>query len=322
VPVGTANSVTAVIADELGKRPDKGLKFSVVSNLGFLKKDATIGDFNSPDRIVFDTDYERTTNILRNMYAPFQRNHDRAMVMNIKSYELTKYEANVMLATWTSFTNELATFAEKLITKIEEVRKGIGSGQRIGYRFLYSGCGSCFCNDVRAIKQTATALGMLLKILQAVEDLNHAQKPVFFEKITGRFGSDLIDKSFAIWALTLKPTTDDVREANSDAVLSGLWARGARVPVCYPVAMQEIQRICGQRPDLRHAQSAHAALNGADTLLVAADWKPFKSPDLDQIRTHRKRPIIFAGHNLFEPSGMLAMRLTCFSIGRASLPER
>ena len=325
VPVGTAYKVKGAIAAELSQRAAQGLKFSVVSNPEFLKEGAAIEDFNRPDRIVIGADDEQAIQILREMYAPFQRNHDRLMVMDVKSAELTKYAANAMLATRISFMNELANLADKLGADIEQVRKGIGSDQRIGYHFLYSGCGyggSCFPKDVRALKQTATELGMPLKILQAVEDVNHAQKSVLLEKIRHRFGDDLTGKNFALWGLAFKPGTDDMREATSRVVLEGLWARGAGVTVYDPVAMPETQRIYGDRPDLRYAQSPHAALNDADALVIVTEWKAFKSPDFNQIRTRLKQPIIFDGRNLFEPATMQAMGLEYFGIGRGLPTER
>ena len=325
VPVGTADKVKGAIAAELSQRAAQGLKFSVVSNPEFLKEGAAIEDFNRPDRIVIGADDEQAIQILREMYAPFQRNHDRLMVMDVKSAELTKYAANAMLATRISFMNELANLADKLGADIEQVRKGIGSDQRIGYHFLYSGCGyggSCFPKDVRALKQTATELGMPLKILQAVEDVNHAQKSVLLEKITRRFGNDLTGKNFALWGLSFKPGTDDMREATSRVVLEGLWARGACVSAYDPVAMPETQRIYGDRPDLRYAQSPLAALNNADALVLVTEWKAFKSPDFNQIKTHLKQPIIFDGRNLFEPASMQAMGLEYFGIGRGLQTER
>jgi len=325
VPVGTADKVKGVIAAELSQRAAQDLKFSVVSNPEFLKEGAAIEDFNRPDRIVIGADDERAIQILRDMYGPFQRNHDRLIVMDVKSAELTKYAANAMLATRISFMNELANLADKLGADIEQVRKGIGSDHRIGYHFLYSGCGyggSCFPKDVRALKQTATELGMPLKILQAVEDVNHAQKSVLLEKITRRFGNDLTGKNFALWGLSFKPGTDDMREATSRVVLEGLWARGACVSAYDPVAMPETQRIYGDRPDLRYAQSPLAALNNADALVLVTEWKAFKSPDFNQIKTHLKQPIIFDGRNLFEPASMQAMGLEYFGIGRGLQTER
>lgn len=323
VPVGTADKVQAVVADTLKKRARPAIDFSVVSNPEFLKEGAALDDFNRPDRIVVGANEERAIQIMRDMYAPFQRNHDRLIVMDVKSAELTKYAANAMLATRISFMNELANLAEKLGADIEQVRKGIGADQRIGYHFLYAGCGyggSCFPKDVRALKQTATELGMPLKILQAVEDANHAQKSVLLEKITQRFGNDLTGKNFAIWGLAFKPGTDDMREATSRVVMEGLWQRGACVTVYDPVAMQETQRIYGQRQDLRYAQSPHEALNNADALVIVTEWKSFKSPDFDQIKTSLKQPIIFDGRNLFEPSAMQALGLEYFGIGRGVRP--
>ncbi len=221
--------------------------------------------------------------------------------------------------------NELANLADQLGADIEQVRKAIGSDQRIGYHFLYSGCGyggSCFPKDVRALKQTATELGMPLKILQAVEDVNHTQKSVLLEKITRRFGNDLTGKNFALWGLSFKPGTDDMREATSRVVLEGLWERGACVSAYDPVAMPESQRIYGDRPDLRYAQSPLAALNNADALVLVTEWKAFKSPDFNQIKTHLKQPIIFDGRNLFEPASMQAMGLEYFGIGRGLQTER
>ena len=325
VPVGTADKVKGAIAAELSQRAAQGLQFSVVSNPEFLKEGAAVEDFNRPDRIVIGSDDERAIQILRDMYSPFQRNHDRLMVMDVRSAELTKYAANAMLATRISFMNELANLADKLGADIEQVRKGIGSDQRIGYHFLYSGCGyggSCFPKDVRALKQTAKELGMPLKILQAVEDVNHIQKSVLLEKITRRFGNDLTDKNFALWGLAFKPGTDDMREATSRVVLEGLWERGACVSAYDPVAMPETQRIYGDRPDLRYAQSPLAALNNADALVLVTEWKAFKSPDFNQIKTHLKQPIIFDGRNLFEPASMQAMGLEYFGIGRGLQTER
>jgi len=325
VPVGTADKVKGVIAAELSQRAAQDLKFAVVSNPEFLKEGAAIEDFNRPDRIVIGADDERAIQILRDMYGPFQRNHDRLIVMDVKSAELTKYAANAMLATRISFMNELANLADRLGADIEQVRKGIGSDHRIGYHFLYSGCGyggSCFPKDVRALKQTATELGMPLKILQAVEDVNHAQKSVLLEKITRRFGNDLTGKNFALWGLSFKPGTDDMREATSRVVLEGLWERGACVSAYDPVAMPETQRIYGDRPDLRYAQSPLAALNNADALVLVTEWKAFKSPDFNQIKTHLKQPIIFDGRNLFEPASMQAMGLEYFGIGRGLQTER
>lgn len=318
VPVGTADKVKQAVNEELEKR---GMKtgFSVVSNPEFLKEGAAIDDFNRPDRIVIGAEDEQAIAHMRQMYAPFQRNHDRLMVMDIKSAELTKYAANAMLATRISFMNELANLAEKLGADIEHVRKGIGSDQRIGYHFLYAGCGyggSCFPKDVRALKRTGEELGLPLRVLQAVEDVNDAQKSVLLNKITKRFGNDLKGKHFALWGLAFKPGTDDMREATSRVVMEGLWARGATVTAHDPVAMKETQHIYGDRPDLGYAQAPHDALNNADALIIVTEWKAFKSPDFSVIKSRLKTPIIFDGRNLFEPSEIKLFGIEYHGIGR------
>ena len=253
------------------------------------------------------------------MYAPFQRNHDRLMVMDIKSAELTKYAANAMLATRISFMNELANLAEKVGADIEHVRKGIGSDQRIGYHFLYAGCGyggSCFPKDVRALKRTAEELGMPLRVLQAVEDVNDAQKSVLLSKITRRFGDNLKGRHFALWGLAFKPGTDDMREASSRVVMEGLWAHGATVTAYDPAAMKETRHIFGERADLRYADNPKDALHGADALVIVTEWKAFKSPDFNVIKARLKNPVIFDGRNLFEPADMKALGFEYHGIGR------
>jgi UDPglucose 6-dehydrogenase len=328
VPVGTADKVRAAMSDELGRRavqPVVGSEakqsspFSVVSNPEFLKEGAAIDDFNRPDRIVIGADDEQAIKVMRDMYAPFQRNHDRLMVMDIKSAELTKYAANAMLATRISFMNELANLAEKLGADIEHVRKGIGSDQRIGYHFLYAGCGyggSCFPKDVRALKRTAEEFGLPLRVLQAVEDVNDAQKSVLLDKITQRFGGDLIGKQFALWGLAFKPGTDDMREATSRMVMEGLWLHGASVTAYDPVAMKQAQRIYGDRHDLQYAETPLDALDHADSLIIVTEWKVFKSPDFNVIKSRLKTPIIFDGRNLFEPADMKALGFEYHGIGR------
>jgi len=341
VPVGTADKVRQAVQEELDKRGIKksnntvapspsggGLgrgnagwdgSFSVVSNPEFLKEGAAIDDFNRPDRIVIGAEDERAIRVMREMYAPFQRNHDRLMVMDIKSAELTKYAANAMLATRISFMNELANLAEKVGADIEYVRKGIGSDQRIGYHFLYAGCGyggSCFPKDVRALKRTAEELGMPLRVLQAVEEVNNAQKSVLLSKITQRFGDNLKDKHFALWGLAFKPGTDDMREATSRVVMEGLWERGATVTAYDPVAMKETRHIFGERADLRYADNPKNALHGADALVIVTEWKAFKSPDFNVIKARLKNPVIFDGRNLFEPADMKALGFEYHGIGR------
>ncbi len=320
VPVGTADNVRAAVQAELDKRGVK-TEFSVVSNPEFLKEGAAIDDFNRPDRIVVGAEDERAIHVMREMYAPFQRNHDRLMVMDIKSAELTKYAANAMLATRISFMNELANLAEKVGADIEHVRKGIGSDQRIGYHFLYAGCGyggSCFPKDVRALKRTAEDFGLPLKVLQAVEDVNHAQKSVLLAKITRRFGENLKGKHFALWGLAFKPGTDDMREATSRVVMEGLWAKGATVTAHDPVAMKETRHIYGDRADLKYADTPLDALAGADALIIVTEWKAFKSPDFEAVKAKLRQPVIFDGRNLFEPSDMAELGIEYHGIGRVA----
>lgn len=319
VPVGTAGKVRHAMAAVIERQARQPIAFSVVSNPEFLKEGAAIDDFNRPDRIVIGADDEQAIQVMRSMYAPFQRNHDRLMVMDVKSAELTKYAANAMLATRISFMNELANLAEKLGADIEQVRKGIGSDQRIGYHFLYAGCGyggSCFPKDVRALKRTAEEFGSPLKLLQAVEEVNTAQKAVLLNKITQRFGHDLTGKHFALWGLAFKPGTDDMRDATSRVVLEGLWMRGASVSAYDPVAMREAQRIYGDRKNLLYAESPKEALSNADALIIVTEWKEFKSPDFHQIKAHLKNPVIFDGRNLFEPATIKALGFEYYGIGR------
>jgi UDPglucose 6-dehydrogenase len=327
VPVGTAEKVKQAVQDELSKR---GLKteFSVVSNPEFLKEGAAIDDFNRPDRIVIGAEDEQAIRVMRQMYAPFQRNHDRLMVMDIKSAELTKYAANAMLATRISFMNELANLAERVGADIEQVRKGIGSDQRIGYHFLYAGCGyggSCFPKDIRALQRTGEEHGLPLKVLHAVEEVNFAQKNVLLEKITKRFGSDLKGKHFALWGLSFKPGTDDMREATSRVVMEGLWAKGATITAFDPVAMKETQHLYplqsrqktgGNRADLSYAENPKDALQDADALVIVTEWKAFKSPDFSVIKARLKQAVIFDGRNLFEPASVTALGIEYHGIGR------
>ncbi|TAN86236.1 MAG: UDP-glucose/GDP-mannose dehydrogenase family protein [Gallionella sp.] len=341
VPVGTAEKVKQAVQEELDKRriiksnnafapsPSGGGlgrgnaewdgDFSVVSNPEFLKEGAAIDDFNRPDRIVIGAEDERAIHIMRDMYAPFQRNHDRLIVMDIKSAELTKYAANAMLATRISFMNELANLAERVGADIEHVRKGIGSDQRIGYHFLYAGCGyggSCFPKDIRALQRTGEEYGLPLKVLEAVEQANHTQKFVLLNKITKRFGEDLKGKHFALWGLAFKPGTDDMREATSRVVMEGLWARGATITAFDPVAMKETRHIYGERADLSYAENSKDALQNADALIIVTEWKAFKSPDFNIIKARLKQPVIFDGRNLFEPANVTALGIEYHGIGR------
>jgi UDPglucose 6-dehydrogenase len=331
VPVGTAEKVKKIIQEELNKRgittlplphPGAGVLFSVVSNPEFLKEGAAIEDFNRPDRIVIGADDERAIEYMRKMYAPFQRNHDRLMVMDIKSAELTKYAANAMLATRISFMNEMANLAEKVGADIESVRKGIGSDQRIGYHFLYSGCGyggSCFPKDIRALQRTGEEYGMPMKIMNAVEDVNHTQKNVLLQKITARFGSNLKGRHFALWGLAFKPGTDDMRDAPSRVVMEGLWAKGATVTVHDPVAMNETKHIYGERADLNYAKTSIDALQDADALIIVTEWQAYKSPDFDVVKSKLKNPIIFDGRNLFEPKDIKALGIEYCGVGRGNM---
>ena len=318
VPVGTAEKVKQVVQEELDKRGVK-TEFSVVSNPEFLKEGAAIDDFNRPDRIIIGAEDEQAVKVISDMYAPLQRNHDRIMVMDIKSAELTKYAANAMLATRISFMNELANLAGCVGADIEHVRKGIGSDQRIGYHFLYAGCGyggSCLPKDVRALQRTGEDYGLSLKILKAVEQVNDMQKSILLQKIIGRFGDNLKEKRFALWGLAFKPGTDDMREAPSRVVMEGLWARGATVAAFDPVAMKETQYIYGQRTDLCYADNPLGALQGADALIIVTDWKVFKSPDFNAIKEHLKHPVIFDGRNLFEPACAADFGIEYHGVGR------
>ena len=318
VPVGTADKVKLAVQEELNLR-GIATAFSVVSNPEFLKEGAAIDDFNRPDRIVIGAEDQPGIDVMREMYAPFQRNHDRLMVMDIKSAELTKYAANAMLATRISFMNELANLAERVGADIEHVRKGIGSDQRIGYDFLYAGCGyggSCFPKDVRALQRTGEEFRLPLKVLEAVEAVNDAQKSVLLNKIIKRFGENLQGKHFALWGLAFKPGTDDMREATSRVVMEGLWARGATVTAFDPVAMKETQHIYGERADLSYAEDSKAALHNADALVIVTEWKAFKSPDFNVIKARLKNAIIFDGRNLFEPANVTAQGIEYHGIGR------
>jgi UDPglucose 6-dehydrogenase len=322
VPVGTADKVAAVIREELAQRGMLHAEFSVVSNPEFLKEGAAINDFNRPDRIVIGADDERAIELMRKMYAPFQRNRDRLIVMDIKSAELTKYAANAMLATRISFMNELANLAEKVGADIEHVRKGIGSDQRIGYDFLYSGCGyggSCFPKDIRALQRTGEEYGIPMKILNAVEEVNHTQKNVLLQKITARLGSNLKGKHFALWGLAFKPGTDDMRDAPSRVVMEGLWAKGATVTAHDPVAMKEAKHIYGERADLRYAESPLDALQDADALIIVTEWKAYKSPEFDAVKSKLKNAIIFDGRNLFEPKDIKALGIEYCGVGRGNM---
>ena len=318
VPVGTADKVRAAIAGELATR-GASIDFSVVSNPEFLKEGAAVDDFMRPDRIVIGADTEVAIQAMRDLYAPFQRNHERLLVMDIHSAELTKYAANAMLATRISFMNELALLAEKLGADIEHVRNGIGSDARIGYHFLYPGAGyggSCFPKDVQALQRTGSENGIELKILGAVEAVNERQKKVLLDKIVKRFGEDLSEMRFAVWGLAFKPNTDDMREAASRVLIEGLIACGASVKAYDPVAMDEARRLYQNERRLHYATSPMDALQGADALAIVTEWKEFRSPDFDAIKATLKSPVIFDGRNLYEPATVRRHGLEYYAIGR------
>lgn len=318
VPVGTADKVRTAIRDELDKR---GVQqdFSVVSNPEFLKEGAAIEDFLKPDRIVVGSDDERATKLMRQLYQPFQRNHERMIVMDVRSAELTKYAANAMLATRISFMNELANLAEKLGADIELVRKGIGSDPRIGFHFLYAGTGyggSCFPKDVKALQRTGRENGLELRILQAVEDVNDAQKFRLLEKFDTRFGSSAKGMRVALWGLAFKPNTDDMREAPSRVIVEGLLSRGAEVVAYDPVAVDEARHAFGDRPGLSYASNPMAALEGTDVLMIVTEWKEFRSPDFEVIKAKLRHPVIIDGRNMYEPETVAGYGLEYDCIGR------
>jgi UDPglucose 6-dehydrogenase len=318
VPVGTADIVRQAVMDELQDR-NESIPFAVVSNPEFLKEGAALNDFLRPDRIVIGTEDARAIELMRNVYAQFNRNHDRMVVMDVRSAELTKYAANAMLATRISFMNELANLADKLGADIEQVRLGIGSDPRIGFDFLYAGCGyggSCFPKDVNALINTARENEIDLKVLTAVDQANQKQKHVLLDKIVARFGTDLKGMNFAVWGLAFKPNTDDMRAATSRVLIEGLWARGATVTAYDPVAMAESKRIYGDDPRLRYAESALDALDDADALAIVTEWKEFRVPNFGSIKASLVTPAIFDGRNLYSPEFMREQGIEYYAIGR------
>ncbi|MFJ9532911.1 UDP-glucose dehydrogenase family protein [Herbaspirillum sp. NPDC101396] len=336
VPVGTAGKVSAAIAGELQQRGNTEAKFSVVSNPEFLKEGAAVEDFMRPDRIVIGHDNTaegmQAYAAMKKLYAPFNRNHERTYWMDVRSAEFTKYAANAMLATRISFMNELANLADQVGADIEAVRHGIGSDPRIGHSFLYAGCGyggSCFPKDVQALERTARAYGQELHILRAVEQVNNNQKHVLGKKIVARFGENLQGRHFAIWGLAFKPNTDDMREASSRVLLGELIARGATVAVFDPVAMKEARRVLALDFNddesilsrIRFSESPMDALQDADALAIVTEWKAFRSPDFDQLKSKLKAPVIFDGRNLFEPQIMADAGIEYHGIGRSILTK-
>ncbi|MBT2868280.1 UDP-glucose/GDP-mannose dehydrogenase family protein [Chromobacterium violaceum] len=318
VPVGTADKVRAAIADELAAR-GADIPFSVVSNPEFLKEGAAIDDFMRPDRVVIGADDERSAEIMRRLYKPFQRNHERVLLMDVRSAELTKYAANAMLATRISFMNELANLAETMGADIEQVRLGMGSDPRIGYHFLYPGVGyggSCFPKDVKALVQTAKENGHTLRVLTAVEEANEVQKLRLVEKVVARFGENLSGRRFALWGLAFKPNTDDMREAPSRVIVEELTRRGAEIVAFDPVAAHEAQRVMTGVNGIAFADDMMKALQDADALLIVTEWKMFRAPDFEAIRHSLKQPLIFDGRNMYDPAWLREQGFDYHAIGR------
>ena len=318
VPVGTAEVVRTTIAAALVER-ERDIPFTVVSNPEFLKEGAAVQDFMRPDRIIVGCDDERATLLLRNLYAPFNRNRDRLIEMDVRSAELTKYAANAMLATKISFMNEIANLAERLGADIEKVRIGIGADPRIGYHFIYPGAGyggSCFPKDVKALEYTARSVHYEAALLQAVEAVNERQKNALFAKIQRHFGTELRGRTFALWGLAFKPGTDDMREAPSRNLLEALWQAGCAVRAYDPAAMSEARRIYGERSDLQLCDRPMTALDGADALVIITEWSLFRSPDFDAIRQVLSQPLIFDGRNLYDPDYMRELGFIYYAIGR------
>jgi len=319
VPIGTGDKVKAAIAEELKKR-NIDIHYSVVSNPEFLKEGAALEDFMRPDRIVIGTEDPKAIEVMKKVYAPFQRNHERLVVTNLRSAELIKYAANAMLATRISFMNELANLAEIVGADIEMVRQGIGSDPRIGYHFLYPGCGyggSCFPKDVKALIKTAKDVaGFELKLLKAVEEVNDLQKFVLPKKIKKQFGDNLKGKHFALWGLAFKPNTDDMREASSRVLINELIKAGASITAYDPVAMDEGKRIFRDEEHLSFADTQEGALKNADALIIVTEWTEFRSPDFALIKSSLKTPMIFDGRNLYDPKAVRALGFNYFPIGR------
>jgi len=318
VPVGTADKVKHAVIDEQKKR-HLGNDFTVVSNPEFLKEGAAVEDFMRPDRIIVGADDARAIAMLRQLYAPFQRNRERIIVMGVRSAELTKYAANAMLATRISFMNEIANLAEAIGADIEEVRRGIGSDPRIGYQFLYPGAGfggSCFPKDVKALQRTAQEAARPLRVVTAVEQVNEAQKHVLADKIRTRFDDNLRGKCIAVWGLAFKANTDDMREAPSLALIDDLVGAGATVRAYDPAAGAEAKKLFAESRSVAVVPSALAALEGADALAIVTEWQEFRSPDFAALKKALKHPAIFDGRNLYDPAALRAQGLEYYPIGR------
>ena len=320
VPVGTADLVREKIGSVLAERK-ADIDFDVVSNPEFLKEGDAVNDFMKPERIVVGVDNPRTKELLRFLYSPFNRSHERFIAMDVRSAELTKYAANAMLATKISFMNEIANIAERVGADVEAVRKGIGSDSRIGFSFIYPGIGyggSCFPKDVRALERTAHKYGYHSRILQAVEAVNHDQKSSIVKKIRGHFADDIEGRVFAIWGLSFKPNTDDMREAPSRRVIDELLSDGARVRVYDPVAMTEVRRIYGECDGIFYASNPEDAIQSSNALVVLTEWLVFRSPDFEMIKRDLSHPVVFDGRNIYSPDFMEQFGFTYYSIGRPS----
>lgn len=320
VPVGSADRVSAEVAKVLERRNRRDIGFDVVSNPEFLKEGSAVADCQRPDRIIIGTDCEKTIEIMRELYAPFNRNHDKIIVMDVRSAELTKYAANCMLATKISFMNEIANLAERLGADIEAVRQGIGSDPRIGYHFIYPGVGyggSCFPKDLQALIHTSNAIDFDAKLLKAVEQRNREQKTTLFQKVNQHFNAQLRGKTFALWGLAFKPNTDDMRDAPSRVLMESLWAAGAKVQAYDPEAMEEAQRLYGSHEHLTLCETKETALKNSDALIIVTEWQSFRAPDFEFIKSQLSEPTIFDGRNLYEPNRMVAKGFTYYSVGRA-----
>lgn len=319
VPVGTGDRVKAKMAEVLESKGKSQLTFDVISNPEFLKEGSAVADCMKPDRIVIGTDNKDAEDVMRELYAPFNRNHEKIIVMDVRSAELTKYAANCMLATKISFMNEMANLAEILGADIEAVRHGIGSDPRIGYHFIYPGVGyggSCFPKDVQALIQTADQIKFDAKVLKAVEARNNEQKTTLFAKINKHFNGDLKGKTFALWGLSFKPNTDDMREAPARVLMEALWEAGAKVQAFDPEAMNETQRIYGNRDDLLLCGTKESALKHADSLIIVTEWQAFRAPDFDLIKNMLSQATIFDGRNMYDPKRLAKRGFTYYSVGR------
>nr|WP_010131780.1 UDP-glucose/GDP-mannose dehydrogenase family protein [Microbulbifer agarilyticus] len=325
VPVGTADKVREEVTRTLQERNALNLEFDVISNPEFLKEGSAVADCMKPDRIIIGTSEQASEQKMRQLYAPFNRNHDKVIVMDVRSAELAKYAANCMLATKISFMNEMAVIADRVGADIESVRQGIGSDPRIGYHFIYPGIGyggSCFPKDVQALKTTAAQLGIEPKILNAVEERNHSQKHYLLEKIVERYGQDLSGKTFALWGLSFKPNTDDMREAPARVLMENLWEMGASVRAFDPEAMHECERIYGNRDNLQLCGTRDSALAGADALIVATEWQQFKTLDFATVSSSLKDPVVFDGRNLYQPLDMAEAGFEYYCVGRPQQAAR